>query len=462
VERPPKSDSRWGGPPAALAALLGLAAALRLLGIRYGLPFPLLNPDEASIVPRAWRVVHGGGADPHFFDYPTLLIYAEAPFQRWQDDPSYLTARLVLVAIAVGGVAAAWWLGRAAYGTVAGFVAGAVTAVDTTHVLYSRTAVTDVPLTTASTLGLGLLVQGRLEWAGLAAGIAASFKYPGVLLLVPLAVVGWRQWRRLAVSGGLALLSFALTSPFVLLDAGEAWDDVRRVQRLAHAGWLGFEHDAPAPIAYVERLWDGLGPALIVAAAGLVTALVVRRRADVVLATFSLVWLAQLMTTGAHFDRYTLPLVPVLGTLAGRMRALTPVTLLLLVVPLTWTIRDTAKLTRTDTRVVAHDWIEAKLPHGATIAVDPSTPSLEGFRTIPLRLPGPGRASDPNRDVARLHAQGAQYVLVTGAVTDRVLAARKDYPRESAFYDALARRRPVYRLEPGHGREGPWVALYAI
>ena len=35
----------------ALAAILALAAVLRLVGIRYGLPLAVLNPDEASIVP---------------------------------------------------------------------------------------------------------------------------------------------------------------------------------------------------------------------------------------------------------------------------------------------------------------------------------------------------------------------------------------------------------------------------
>ena len=54
-----------------LGAILALAAALRLVGIEYGLPFgDLLNPDEQNIVPRAWEMVHGGGLDPHWFDYP--------------------------------------------------------------------------------------------------------------------------------------------------------------------------------------------------------------------------------------------------------------------------------------------------------------------------------------------------------------------------------------------------------
>ena len=33
---------------------------LRAVGIQYGLPFgSILNPDEQSIVPRAWKLVHG-------------------------------------------------------------------------------------------------------------------------------------------------------------------------------------------------------------------------------------------------------------------------------------------------------------------------------------------------------------------------------------------------------------------
>jgi hypothetical protein len=89
------ADTRWGGRGAALVAILAGAAAIRLVGIQYGLPFGnLLNPDEESIVPRAWKLVHGGGGDPHWFDYPTLLMYVNAPFQAWQDSV-VLTARIV-------------------------------------------------------------------------------------------------------------------------------------------------------------------------------------------------------------------------------------------------------------------------------------------------------------------------------------------------------------------------------
>jgi hypothetical protein len=458
-------DTRWGGRRTALAAILAGAAALRLVGIQYGLPFGnLLNPDEQSIVPRAWKLVHGGGGDPHWFDYPTLLMYVNAPFQAWQNEPSYLTARIVGVVLATASIAAAWWLGRRAFGTAAaGLVAAAAVGVCTIHVAYSHAAVTDVPLTLGVAASLALLVSGRLELAGVAIGLAIGFKYPGVFLLVPLVVAGWKQWRRLAVSGVLVVAAFLASSPFIVVHAHQARHEAFRVQRLARDGWLGFEHDHIAPIAFVGRLWDGLGPALIVCGVGLIIALVRRTRTDLILASFVVVYFADLLTLSAHFDRYVLPLVPALGALAGRMRSLAPVTLLLLVVPLTWSIRDAKVLTRTDTRIVAHRWIEQNVTPGTRIAADPSTPSFERLHVLSLLLPGPKRGFDPNRDVGRLRRLGVHDVVVTGAITDRVLAARDRYPREAAFYDDLrTKARRVFFLRPGGDLAGPWVAVYRL
>ena len=456
-------DALWGGPRVALAAILAGAAALRLVGVGYGLPFPLLSPDEQSIVPRAWKMVHGGGLDPHWFDYPSLLLYLLAPFQAWEHQPSYLAARLVVVVLALGAVAAAWWLGSRAYGETAGAIAAVAVAVATTEVAYSRMAVTDVPLTLGVMASLALLVSGRIELGGLAAGLATSFKYPGIFLLVPLAVAGYRQPRRLALGLAAAAAAFCATSPFFVAHFGSAVNNAYHVQKLARQGWLGFEHDHAAPIEFLSRLWEGLGPMLLVCGLGLVLALTHRRRTDLILASFVLVYFLDLCTLGAHYDRYVLPLVPPLAVLAGRVRSLAPVTLLLLVVPLTWTIRDDRRLTKTDTREVAHTWVERHLPPGARLAADPSLPPFAGFRVLKLRLPLPQeQRPDPNRDLTRLRNEGVRYAIVTGAVADRVLAARAHYPKETAFYKQLATlsKRLYYVKEDG--LNGPWVAVYRL
>ena len=456
-------EARWGNRWLALAALLAGAGAIRLVGIEYGLPFPLLNPDEANIVPRAWRMAHGGGLDPDWFDYPSLLMYVLAPFQIWADEPDYLAARLVVVGLGLAGIAAAWWLGIRAYDVVAGFVAAAVTAVATVHVEYSRMAVTDVPLALGVAVSLALLVRRQLVPAGIAIGLTASFKYPGFVLLVPLLVAGWGRWRPAALSAALALAAFLATSPYFVVHLGSAVGDVLRVQRDGRRGWLGFEDDPWAPFAFIDRLWEGIGPALLIAFGGLAIALARRTLADRVLAAFVVAYFLTLIPLDAHFDRYVLPLIPPLGALAGRFRALAAVTLVLLVIPLVWSIRETRPLVRTDTRVLAEDWIERNVTPGVLVAADPSTATPADVRVLRLALPGPGRRPDPERSLERLRRLNVGYVLVTGAVADRVRRQARRYPGATRFYDELERagKRRFYRR--GVGRlAGPWVAVYEL
>ena len=140
---------------------------------------------------------------------------------------------------------------------------------------------------------------------------------PGRVLAVPLLVGGWGQWRRLARSRRPRAVAFALTSPFVLIHAGAAWGDISRVQRLARAGWLGFEDDRGIA-GRVHR--PALGGARPVPAGR-------RRRARRRLRQAEprrsrprspscvAYWLYAAPASSAHFDRYVLPLVPVLGVL---------------------------------------------------------------------------------------------------------------------------------------------------
>ena len=446
---------------AVAATVVALAASLRVVGSGSGLPLPLLNPDESNIVPRAWEIVHGGGLDPGWYDYPSLLFLLVAPSQIGLDAPSYGSARVVAILVGVVGVAAAWWLGRAIYGR-AGALTGAVgVAVATTHVAYSRMAVTDVLLTLGVTVCLALLVTGRLEWAGVAAGLAASAKYPGVLLAVPLLVAGYGLWRRTAIALALAAVAFVVTSPFVLVHAGAAWGDVSRVNRLAHEGWLGFEDDPVSPAAFSLRLWETVGPVVLVALVGIVIAVRRRERRDLVLLSFAAVYCLSLLPIEAHFDRYVLPLVPVVCVLAGATRTLAAVALVCCVVPLWWSVADTKALTGRDHRLDAAAWIDHTVPQGETIAADPSTLPLGGRRVIRLELPGPGRPFDPRRSLVALRKEGARWLVVSGSVTDRVLERSDHYPREAAFYRSLARLTPAFAVGPS-GRDRAWLRVYRI
>jgi 4-amino-4-deoxy-L-arabinose transferase-like glycosyltransferase len=446
-----------------LGAVLSLALALRAVGARAGLPLPLLNPDEENLVPRAWELVHGGGLDPGWYDYPSLLFLILGPSQVAFDEPSYGAARVVAILVGLAGVAAAWWLGRAAYGRIAGLTGAVGVAVATTHVAYSRMAVTDVLLTLGVTATLALLVSGHLEWAGLAAGLAASAKYPGAVLLVPLVVAAFGAWRRLAAALALAGLTFVLTSPFVVLHAGAAWDDVSRVQRLAEAGWLGFEDDPATPVAFAERLWETIGPVALVGLVGVAIAVRRHSRCDLVLLSFLGAYGLSLLSIEAHFDRYVLPMVPVLAVLAGRGRWLAGAALVAAVVPLWWSVADARALTSRDPRLDAAAWVERHVPAGDRIAVDPSTLPLDDGHLVRLELPGPGRAFDSRRSLGALRRSGLRWLVVGSTVTERVLAAAAAYPREARFYRSLEALEPAFEADDASSdREDRWVRVYRI
>jgi hypothetical protein len=103
------------------------------------------------------------------------------------------------------------------------------------------------------------------------------------------------------------------------------------------------------------------------------------------------------------------------------------------------------------------------LTPGVLVAADPSTAAPDDVRVLRLALPAPGRRPDPERSLERLRRLNVGYVLVTGAVADRVRQERGRYPEETRFYDELAQtgNRRFYRR--GVGRlAGPWVAVYEL
>ena len=147
-------------------------------------------------------------------------MYLLAPFQVWQGAPSYLAARIVVLVLALGAIAASWWLGRRAYGVAAAAVAAALVAVEVTEVAYSQMAVTDVPLTLGVAASLALLVSGRIELAGLVAGLAMRAKCPGFLLTRPARRRRLRSGGDSPPASGSAVVGFCATSPFVLVEPG--------------------------------------------------------------------------------------------------------------------------------------------------------------------------------------------------------------------------------------------------
>ena len=210
------------------AALVVVAAGLRILGIGWGLPQVY---EEATPLRHAWEM-WGWGLDrgfdpnPHFFNYPSLTIYIQFILQlvifAWlklfggisdpidfqalyilNPTPFLLMGRLVTAAFGAGTVLVTTLLARRIAGPAAGAVAGLVVAVSPLHIAKSQVVEVDVPLTffCALYLWFGLQVMDRPKTRrfvglGVALGLAISTKYTAALLVLPLLPVLWFAGRR--------------------------------------------------------------------------------------------------------------------------------------------------------------------------------------------------------------------------------------------------------------------------
>ena len=203
-----------------ILSILALAIGLRFWSITWGAPF-LYHPDEHAILQTAMNMVRDRTPNPHWFQYPSLLIEVQAVLVAllrsfviaplttdpvvnqigpWDVLPAQwpfaLAGRLMVAAFAVLGV---WFLYRAGcrYSGVPTGLGGALLLVAAPlHNESSHFLTTDVSAATlltaalASSLAAARQVSARrLAAAGFVAGLAAGTKYTaGIAVLVPVAV----------------------------------------------------------------------------------------------------------------------------------------------------------------------------------------------------------------------------------------------------------------------------------
>jgi len=426
----------WTG--LAVVALLLLAAALRLKGVSWGLPYSYQDPDERVVLLHALRIARGH-PNPQFFYYPSMFFDmvgvtvwiaghflsphggALASPATFLTDPTpyYLIGRGLAVACGVASVYLVYRLGKEAFSRPVGLLAALFLAVEPLSVRYSHVAVTDVPATTFGLLALLLFVRAarrgsaRTLLAGaLAAGLATGTKYNLGMLALPGAVACWyvyrddlagrRLWRlplrALRRVAAPMLVAFLLCTPYAVLDPSHFLGDFYRQNQIVANGWLGFENVHNGYWYNLSvNLVGSLGVLLVVLGlAGLVLAFARRSRADLVLAPYIVVYYLYVSSWHALMDRYLLPIVPVLIVLAMRAcaaLAVAPVVrrralrvavvgaaaaLLLgaIVLPARASISYSRSLSGTDVRTVAKGWLEAHLPADAVIAEEQYGPPL--------------------------------------------------------------------------------------
>jgi hypothetical protein len=404
-----------------LGGIVLLALALRLWGIKYGMPFAYQIDEERIYVRKAARMLHAHSINPHYQHNPPLFTYlleliylikygTSGAYNLLGAVPGRETlweiGRVCSALIGTVGVWLTFVVGRRFFDRRTGLVAAFLMAVAFLPVFYSHVALNNVPAMAAGMVGLlgaaGVMKRGaRRDYvvAGIGVGLAAATKYLDGIVLLPVicaALVapdpgeGRARWRELALTGAVALGCFVVLNPTALLLPGHFIGALGAQESVVGQHKYG-QSSSGALDTYLRTFTWGLGwvPAIgALLGAGLLLR-EDRRKAAVLLPVVPL-FILYMSLQSRYFGRWMLPLFPIailLAAYAGvriaelaagwlRRPALVPAlavtaALALGAQALVHSFHDDQVLSRPHTQNLARNWMLEHVPKGTKIVSEP-------------------------------------------------------------------------------------------
>lgn len=487
-----------------------IGAALRLYGIRFGLPSNF-HPDEVPKVNAIMRMVDGNTLDPQYFLHPSLLLYltygmnsllhlcgVDGSFR----DTAFLAGRLVSATAGVGAIGLTYLIGKWLFSRQTGGVAALLLAVFPLHITCSRYLKEDALLTFVVLLCLLVTVvavqtqrRALLLVAGLLAGCTAGAKYSGILMVVVPASApwiasrsikpdrSWLAWACLAVV--VAPLGFLMTTPYAWLNSAKFIKDFSSESRHMQTGhtvtitaWsqLWMYH-------FWRSIWPGVSGAVAAVACVAFGFLLRRGRLEDLI----IIGMALLFYLPAEYvkakpapqpERYILPCLPFLALGVAELvravstsrhrvlRALVPICVVLLVVSPSLRSLQLAQEVAHDTRDQLASWMKENLPHGSKVLMDwkPYCPNFHGEYFEVEHIPRARIITE--LDVGALRRSGADYLVVSSLFYNRYFSQPESEPILRQRFREVFQRVPVitqFAAPSGpYGFHNPTLTLFSL
>lgn len=341
-----------------LAGILLAGLALRLWGIRSGLPI-VYNLDEyAHFTVTAVNMFSDqlGKLNPNYFQNPPAYTYllhtlfsiwfgvapvgaAGASIHRaFETDPTtiYTIARVTSALLGIGAAWVMYFAGKRLYGSAVGLATAAFMSFTFLPVHYSHFALNDVPTLFPLAIGIlglaGIINKGRLldyAVAGLGLGLATATKYTAAALSVAIAVAwlirffedkqrGKREFLYLLAAAGVSILAFVIANPFSVVHPHKFIDDIRRQSEYTgNIEKLGTD-DTSGWAYYAWTMFWGFGVLpMLLAISGAAIALKKDWRRALPFVLFGLLVFLFMGKEIRFYARWMMPVYPVLAVFAG-------------------------------------------------------------------------------------------------------------------------------------------------
>ena len=403
--------------------ILVLGFIVRLYGVQFGLP-GLYHADETIVVNHA--LAYGtGDLNPHFFRIPPLISYliffeygiyyllgtvfgffsTIVDFQNlFLENPTsfYLIGRITVGVIAgTVSVYLIYLLGERVFSKTVGTISAFFLSLTFLHVRNSHYIYLDTMLVLFIILTYIFIfkfletgLRRNYILAGSFAGVATAVKYNAALLLVPLVMGHVMLYLTNRSSGKIRLvnkdiilaftfmaLTFMALNPFCIIDM--KFFLASFVKETHAQGGVGLLHHLK------HSLFQGLGvPLFVLCLVSSFYSVYKLSKKLIVFISFPMVFFLTIVNFSQPHARYVLPLIPFLLILAAwflestlfkegmpSLKAKILITAVSIMVVLPSGIKSVYSdylFSRKDTRTLAKEWIEDKIPCGSKIAIDHS------------------------------------------------------------------------------------------
>ena len=400
-----------------LASILILSFGIRLLGSNHGLPDInrfFWETDEAATVNISMGM-GSGDLNPHSFNKPAALYYitflfygvfymlgkifgffeSTIQFAIYYLNNTYyfyIIARFIVIIFGILTVYVTYMIGKKAYGNKAGLLAALLLSVTPLHIVYSRSALPDVPSVFFLTLAMYQIVLITLEnktnnylFAGLFSGLAASTKYhagfvwfsiPAIIIL-DLFLKKSVNWRGFLYSFFFLIFGFIVVTPYAILDFPTFIASLK-VLLIAKTGE---SHYAPNWwLEHIRQFWHmtDLGPVFTLLSFGAIGyAIYKHTKSDLVCLFIILIFYTFFSLPSIQWapSHYLLPIIPFLCILNARFmaswahkRRLLGFFLFILIFPIIYSeFKNGVTISKYDTKYYAKKWIEDHFPNATNI-----------------------------------------------------------------------------------------------
>ena len=336
-----------------------LALLLRVWGIGFG--FPKLKYQDENITVKAAYGVATGKLDPQQYIYPasTLIygvgaLYIPTHFIYKLVTTSKLTTekhfsknrywfhwvgRYVIALMGAFSSLILYSIGRKLFNRYVGIIAAIFLAVNPLHSWLSHYFTTDI----AMTFFLLLCLLGAIKYlqekdkkksillAGTALGLSVATKYPGIIGVIPILTAHIISILRnhsipliskiknvflsknMAFILLLAIVTFSLLSPYLLINFGTVLENLKNEARDVHPGADGLSFWGNSKYYFVKPLgFHNTGILALLSWLGLVIMAIKRKRGNIIIIVSILGSLIFISLLKLHWPRWIIPVTPLM------------------------------------------------------------------------------------------------------------------------------------------------------